>query len=298
MIRPLVITAVPTAFREDGTVDLDGVAAIARHAIEGGVDSLLVNGTTGEFPALTREERASIVRTAVEVAGPERVIAHIGGSSAWEAVGFTADALANGAVALAAITPYFLPATQSGVHDYFDQIRKAAPNVELYAYLFPDRTSVHVLPEDTAQLVADFDLVGVKVSIAGVGYVTDLIAALPNGRRVFSGNDGLQVAVAQAGGAGVISGVSSALPAPFVAMADAIASGDVVAQEGLQLRVDRAVTTLGPSIAGLKLAIQQQGIIERASCRMAIDPPSPELAARIASLVADFAISTSAQPTT
>lgn len=286
MTRPLVIAAIPTAFHLDGSLDLVGTSAVIRHALEGGVDAVFVNGTTGEFPALTREERSSVVKAALDIAGSDQVIAHVGGSSAWEAVRFTRDAVEHGATALAAITPYFLPASDTAVHDYFGAIRGAATNADLYAYLFPDRTAVHVSADETARLVSDFELSGVKVSIAGVDFVSELVAVLPNGPRVFSGNDGLQTLVRGVGGAGVVSGVSSAVPGPFVAMADAMEREEAAERIDLQSSIDKAVSTLGPSIAALKFAMKLQGVIANAGCRMAIDAPDDALVRRITDLVA------------
>ncbi|MCU1558759.1 MAG: dapA [Microbacteriaceae bacterium] len=296
MSRPIVISAIPSAFHPDGSLDLEGTGRIIRHALDGGVDSVFVNGTTGEFPALNRDERSRIVAAAVDIAGTDRVIAHIGGSSAWEAVAFTKDAVGHGATSLAAITPFYLPASESAVHEYFAAIREAAPAAKLYAYLFPDRTAVHLSADEAARLVFDFELSGVKVSIPGIDFVSELVEVLPEGPQVFSGNDGLLASVHGAGGAGVVSGVSSAMPWSFVAMADAVDRRDAKAQSEIQTSIDIAVATLGPSIAGLKKAIQLQGVIDSAGCRMAIDPPDDALDERIRVLIGGLATPQSAGP--
>ena len=285
MTRPRLISAIPTIFRENGEFDADGTRAALEHALAGGVDALFVDGTTGEFPALDRDERATIARMALDVAGPERTIVHVGGSSAWEAVLLTQDAVAAGVGTIAAITPYYLPASTAAVRDYFTAIRDAAPGAEIFAYLFPDRTAVHVGVEEAAQLVRDLGLSGAKVSIAGTDYVQDLVEALGGSVAVYSGNDGLIAEVAAAGGAGVVSGVSSALPWPFVATADALGGGESPGDELREL-TQAAVGILGPSIANLKYALLAQGVIDHATCRMAIDLPDAAVRSRIDDLVA------------
>jgi dihydrodipicolinate synthase/N-acetylneuraminate lyase len=107
-VRAPVIAAVPTLFDADGSVDLAANRALYAH-VSGLLDGLLVAGTTGEFPSLSDEERLSLVELAVEVAGPSRVIAHVGAPSAFQAARLAAAAAAAGAARLAAITPYYLP---------------------------------------------------------------------------------------------------------------------------------------------------------------------------------------------
>ena len=283
--RPVIISAIPTAFHADGSLDLPGCAAIIRHALEGGADAVFVNGTTGEFPSLDREERASIIKTAISNAGAERVIAHIGASSAWEAKRYAVDALEQGVTSFAAITPFYFPASATAVHEYFAEIAQATSGTKLYAYLFPDRTSVHLTPAEAAKIITEIGLSGAKVSIPGVDYISQLIGILPDDLDVYSGNDGLISSVHKAGGAGVVSGVSSTFPHPFVDMAKAIGAGDSGEVQRLQPVVDDAVATVGPSIASLKHALALQGVIEHDGCRMALDPPNDELRKRIANLV-------------
>lgn len=276
-----IITAVPTAFHNDGRLDLAGNARVFQHALQGGVDALFVNGTTAEFPALTREERAELIRTAVHEAGPDRVIAHVGGASTYEAVGVARDALQAGAHTLAALTPFYLPASAAALRDYFSAVREESGDAHLFLYLFPDRTGVHVDAQEAALLVRELGFVGVKVSMPGLGFVKELLPLLPEGVEVYSGNDGLLATVARLGGAGVVSGVSSALPTPFVKLAEAVASGDRDAEKTTQELVDAAVAVLGPSIAALKLGLVEQGVIESAAVRMAIEAPDPQLTSRV-----------------
>lgn len=280
-----VISAVPNAFEASGALDRDGNIRIFEHALDGGVHALFVNGTTGEFPSLTREERQASVRDALSVGGTDRVIAHVGASSAYEAVALTRDALDAGATAIAAITPFYLSASASALWDYFGAVRQAAGPAALYLYLFPARTGIDVSVPEALQLVREFGFAGVKVSMPGLDFVTRLIEVLPAEVRVFSGNDGLLAQVVRAGGGGVVSGVSSALPAPFVSLAHAVDAGDAAGEAAVQPLVEEAVATLGPSIAAIKTALHRQGIIESPFVRMAIDTLADETIGRIDALI-------------
>ena len=127
MTRPLVITAAPTAFDADGGIDLAGSVRIVEHALAAGVDSVLIGGTTAEFPALSREERGRLVGASLASAGAERIIAHVGASSAYGATLLTRDAIQLGATSLAALTPFYLPASTDGVRRYMAAVRESAP---------------------------------------------------------------------------------------------------------------------------------------------------------------------------
>lgn len=283
---PALITAAPTAFFEDGALDIASTSRILEHALAGGVDGIFVNGTTGEFTALDREERSAVVRAAVQVAGPERVIAHVGAASPYEVQLLTEDAREAGVSRFSVLTPFYLPATRDGVARQVEAVGKQ-PDDEVYLYLFPDRTGVHLSPAEAAALIDEFDLTGAKISIAGTGFIGDLARAASPQRRLFSGNDGLIREVAAVGGKGVVSGVSSAVPAPFVAQARAVGAGDADAADRLAPAIAELVGLLGPSIAALKLALLAQGVIATPRCRMAIDAPAAATAGEIRRSVAD-----------
>lgn len=275
MTRPVVYSAVPTAFSADGALDLASTAKIFEHALDGGVDALFVNGTTGEFPALTIKERRVLLRTAIEVAGPERVIAHVGTAAPYHTGTLTADALELGIHRLSVLTPYYLPAGPDGVRRQLRTVTSLAPDAEVFLYVFPDRTGVHLDAAEAAAILEELDLTGIKISIAGTEYVSRVVKSLSGPRVVLSGNDGLLPEVVVAGGDGIVSGVSSSLPLPFVAMAAAIRDADTARQESLTRVIDSIVPVLGPSIAGLKLSLFLQGVIKSPVCRMAIDGLAP-----------------------
>jgi 4-hydroxy-tetrahydrodipicolinate synthase len=288
MNSPLLISAPPTAFTESGDLDYLSTARILEHTLEGGVDSVFVNGTTGEFPSLNLEERRRLLELAIKVAGHERVIAHVGSASPYEAGLLAADAKELGVNQLSVITPFYLPASLDGIRRQISAVVSAAPGSDLYLYLFPDRTGVNIEPNAAAQLLEEFDLKGAKLSVPGTRYVADVVSALGTPRTILSGNDGLMREVVALGGAGVVSGISSSLPAPFAALKRAIEADDrAEAIEGLAAHVNRIVPILGPSIGALKLSLFVQGIIKSPTSRMAIDAPDADLAQKVRRAVAD-----------
>jgi 4-hydroxy-tetrahydrodipicolinate synthase len=267
-VRAPVLAAVPTLFDADGSVDLAANRALYAH-VSGLLDGLLVAGTTGEFPSLSDEERLSLVELAVEVAGPSRVIAHVGAPSAFQASRLAAAAAAAGATRLAAITPYYLPVRPDDLAPYYGAVRAAAPSATLYAYIFPERTGVHVPAKLFATVAGQTGLAGAKISGSASDLIAEYVAAAP-GLEFYCGDDSAPARTVAAGAAGVISGRSSAY-------AEAYAAGD-------QQLIDEIVAT-GASIGRLKHALALRGF-GKGTARMPADPPDDATAAAIEAIVA------------
>jgi 4-hydroxy-tetrahydrodipicolinate synthase len=290
----VVFSAVPTLFSSDGEVDTGANRALYKH-LAGLLDGLFVAGTTGEFPALDETERLSLIELALAEAGPDRVIAHVGTPDARHSARLARAASALGATRLAAITPYYLPARPDEVCDHYRRIRDAAASAELYAYIFPERTGLRVPPPLFAAVAEAAGLAGGKLSGSAAGELAGYVAAAP-GLRMFSGDDSNPAATMRAGGAGVISGRSSAYPEVYAALVAALGSGDsrdsgdsgdsrdeeAVARH--QLALDRIVG-LGASIGRLKHALALRGL-GGTTARMTVDPPDASLSAAIAAEVA------------
>ena len=270
---PVVFSAVPTLFGPDGELDTGANRALYK-LVAGLVDGLFVAGTTGEFPALEDAERLRLFELALAEAAPDRVIAHIGAPDARRASRLAQAAAALGAGRIAAITPYYLPARPDELAGHYLRIRDAAPGPELYAYIFPERTGLRVPPPLFAEVAEAAGLAGAKVSGSAAADLAGYVAAAP-GLRIFSGDDSNPAAAMRAGGAGVISGRSSAYPEVYAALID-----DPAQQE----RLDRIVA-LGASIGRIKHALQVRGLAT-ADARMTVDPPDPQTAAAISAEVA------------
>jgi len=279
---PVVFSAVPTLFSSDGEVDLDANRAL--YKLAGGLlDGLLIAGTTGEFPALDEGERLSLIELALAEAGPERVIAHVGAPDARHSARLARAAAALGATQLAAITPFYLPVRPDELTAHYGRIRQAVPGVQLYAYIFPERTGLRVPPEMFATVASAAELAGAKLSGSAAAELPGYVAAAPE-LRLFSGDDSNPAATMRAGGAGLISGRSSAYPEVYAALTASLAAGDDDAAARHQRVLDRIVA-LGASIGRLKHALQLRGL-GGTTARMTVDPPDAAVSAAIAAEVA------------
>ena len=310
----VVLAAVPTPFAADGSLD----TACARRYfafIADRADGMLVAGTTGEFPALDDDERLALVEIALEAAGPDRVIAHIGAPDAYRAARLARQAVLLGARRLAAITPFYLAPSFAEVTDYYLRIREAAPAAGLYAYIFPERTVVTVTPSQFCELADTVGLAGAKFSGSAARNVAACAAERP-GLRIFSGDDSDLAATLRSGGAGIISGRTAAYPEVFAELAAALAGSRVLAsgpaggpgsagggsgptggpglaavpaQEAADAAEARqadvtAIAALGASIGLIKEALRARGFGPMAA-RMPVNSPDPAKAARVRELL-------------
>jgi 4-hydroxy-tetrahydrodipicolinate synthase len=279
---PAVFAAVPTLFSGDGELDLEANRALYKH-VSGLLDGLFVAGTTGEFPALDDAERLSLIELALAEAGPDRVIAHVGAPDGRHCARLARAAAALGATRIAAITPYYLPARPDELTAHYACIREAAPGPELYGYIFPERTGLHVPVTVFAQVAAATGLTGVKLSGSAASDLAAYAAAAPD-VAMYSGDDSDPAAAMRAGGAGLISGRAGAYPEVYAALTAALAAGDCGGAARGQQALDQIVA-LGASIGRVKHAVALRGL-GGSTARMPVDPPDEAARAGIAAAVA------------
>lgn len=286
MTRYDILTAVPTAFHRDGTLDLEGSRAIFRFVGESGNEGAFVLGTTGEFPAVDSTEFAAIVEAALaELKERMRVIVHVGQPSTFEAVRLTRIARTLGATEFAALTPYYLKATDDSIFDYYRAVSDAVGDGRLYVYIYPARSGNPVSPELLVRLAALPNVVGAKISELSLDDIAAYRAAVPTDFELYTGADRDLIAAVGVGAQGVVSGVSSVTPKPFRALADAGRSGDAAAIAAAQAAVDDVVALIGGDMARMKEAYRVLDVVDT-HCRMAIAEPTDAEREAVAQVVA------------
>lgn len=286
MTRYDILTAIPTAFHSDGSLDLEGSRAIFRFVGQSGNEGAFVLGTTGEFPAVDAEEFTALVGAAVaELADKMRVVVHVGQPSAFEAVRLTKIARDLGATEFAALTPYYLPSTDDSIFEYYRAVSEAVGDGRLYVYIYPARSGNPVSPELLVRLSALPNVVGAKISELSLEDIAAYRAVVPADFELYTGADRDLIAAVEVGAQGVVSGVSSVTPKPFRALADAGRSGDAAAIAAAQAAVDDVVSLIGGDMARMKEAYRVLGVTD-AHCRMAIAEPTDAEREAVAQVVA------------
>lgn len=217
----VVATALP--MRDDLSVDLDRYADHVRWLLDNGCDGVCPNGSLGEYQTLSTTERAAVVRTAVEVAGGDRVLPGVSAYGSLEAVSWTEQAAEAGCVAVMCLPPNTYRADDATVVEHFRAVAEVGPTV--VAYNNPFDTKVDLTPELLATLHGEGLISAVKEFSGDVrrGY---RIAELAPGLELVIGADDVLVELAMAGAVGWIAGFPNALPAACVALYRAATGAD------------------------------------------------------------------------
>lgn len=282
-----IITAVPLAFDERGALDLPGSRAVLEYVAGSEVQGALVLGTTGEFPALSIEERNAVAALSVEVLQGMRVIVHVGAASRYEVSQLIAGARDAGAKEIAVLTPYYLPAPPDEVFDFFSEVVEEAAGLDVYVYMFEARTGIPVDEDLIVRLAGLPGVVGVKVSGESLGLITSFRSRLPEGFRIYTGSDGDFASAGLAGADGVISGVASAFARPFIAMREALLTGDKRRVADLQADIDEVVEAVDGSPARMRSVHRLAGR-PVGGRRMPIPEPDAAVLARLERAVPRF----------
>ncbi len=276
-----IITAVPVAFHDDGSLDMDGSRAILRYVAASGNEGAFVVGTTGEFPSLSFAERAELVVASVEELSPHmRVIAHVGASSLYETLNLLQQAREAGVTEVAVVTPYYLPVSDRMLYDFYTAVSAAADGLSVFIYLYRKRTGNFISTELMARLARLPHIVGVKISEESLEQIAAFRAAVPDSFTIYTGADRDLGRAADAGAQGVVSGVSSVLPKPFRALAAAAEGGAARQRTEAQAAVDAVVDAVAGDMGRMKAVYRMLGI-PAGTTRMAIEPPSEQVLAEL-----------------
>ncbi len=200
-----VLTAVLTPFDEDGAVDYGVFWKLIRHLADNGNDGVVVTGTTGESPTLSKPEKIALFKAAVEAAGDRmKVVAGTGTYNTAESITLTEQAASVGVDAVMAVTPYYSKPPQAGLVKHFTAIAEAS-DLPLMLYNIPGRTSRLIEVETLVELAHHDKIVAVKDAVGDHDYTTRAIKELPEGFAVYSGDDARTKDIVYAGGVGVVS---------------------------------------------------------------------------------------------
>jgi len=211
--------ALVTPFRSDSSVDVQALSAIVNHVIDGGVEYLVVLGTTAESVTLSKEEKQLVKQTIVGAnRGRLPLVLGVGGNNTAEVVHELRNEDLDAFDAILSVSPYYNKPTQEGIYRHFKAIAEASP-LPVILYNVPGRTGSNVLPETVIRLANDFEnIIGVKEAAGDIVQAMKLIKNKPKEFLIISGDDMLTLPMVLAGGSGVISVIGQGFPKEFSAM--------------------------------------------------------------------------------
>ncbi|HXR69457.1 4-hydroxy-tetrahydrodipicolinate synthase [Actinocrinis sp.] len=220
-----IATAMVTPFTADGALDLDGAQALAAYLVDAGNDALVLNGTTGESPTTTDEEKAALVKAVRGAVGDRAlVIAGVGTNDTRHSVEQAKAAEQAGANGLLAVTPYYSRPPREGVYRHFTAIADAA-ELPLMLYDIPVRTSTPIDTDTLVRLAEHERIVAVKDAKGDLGASSWVMARTD--LAYYCGDDMLNLPLLSIGAVGAVSVASHLVSADIRALFDAYAAGEV-----------------------------------------------------------------------
>ena len=257
--------ALITPFMENGAIDFAALAKIVDNLVEGGVNYILVLGTTGETPTLTTDERKALIRFVRErVAGRVALMVGVGGNCTREVVASLKSWDLSGYSAILSVNPYYNKPNQEGLYQHFKAIAEASP-LPIMLYNIPGRTGVNMVPETIARLANDFsNIIGVKEASGNLEQMERVKAVTPSDFLLISGDDGLTVEVIKRGGAGVISVLANAYPAETQEVVALALNNQFEKAEQKLKALDNIISLLFEegNPTGVKTALYAKGLIQ------------------------------------
>lgn len=211
--------ALITPFKNDFSVDVEALKRIVEYNIKGGVEYLVVLGTTAETATLTSEEQELVKQTVIEAnANRLPLVLGVGSNNTQQVLDQLNEKNLKGFDAVLSVSPYYNKPSQEGIYQHFKAIAEKSP-LPIIIYNVPGRTSSNMLPKTVLRLANDFkNIIGVKEASGDLVQAMEIIKNKPTDFLVISGDDMITLPMVLAGGAGVISVIGEAYPKQFSEM--------------------------------------------------------------------------------
>lgn len=254
--------ALITPFNEDKSIDYNALERLVEDQIAGGIDYLVVLGTTGETPALAKDEKKEIVRFVIEKnAGRLKIMLGLGSNNTLGLVDSIRKTDFSGIDAILSVTPYYNKPTQEGLFQHFKAVVEASP-VPVVLYNVPGRTGVNMDAETTLRIARLSDkVIGIKEACGDLSQFSKLVNGTPEYFKVISGDDGLTLPAIVTGSIGVISVIANALPEKLAGLTHAALDRNMALAEELHLQLAEMIKLIfkDGSPGGVKALMELQG---------------------------------------
>lgn len=274
--------ALVTPFGEDFGVDVNALERIVEHGIQGGLDYLVVLGTTGEAATLSREEKQLVMDVVVGTnAGRLPLVVGVGGNNTAAVIGDLKGLDLSEFTAVLSVSPYYNRPTQEGIYQHFKALAEASPK-PIVLYNVPSRTACNMTAETTLRLAQLPNIVGIKEASGDMVQIDGIISGKPEGFMLISGDDFTALPTVLAGGSGVISVLGQGLPQPFSRMIALGLEGRSPEAYDIHHRLLPVMSLIFEegNPAGIKALLRQQGLCG-AGVRLPLVAASPSLDQKI-----------------
>jgi 4-hydroxy-tetrahydrodipicolinate synthase len=257
-----ILTAMITPFDHNGEVDFNATKNLVNYLIANGSDGLVINGTTGESPTLTTDEKVDLFKYVVQIVnGRVPVIAGTGSNNTKASIQLTSLAEAAGVDGIMLVAPYYNKPSQEGMYQHFKAIAETT-SLPVMLYNIPGRSSVNMSVETIVRLSHIDNIVSIKEASGDLDAMAEIISKTPNDFSVYSGDDALTLPLLAIGGTGIISVSSHIIGNEMQDMINQFKNGDVSGAATLHrnlLPIMKAMFA-APNPTPVKAALNMKGI--------------------------------------
>jgi 4-hydroxy-tetrahydrodipicolinate synthase len=281
-----VAPALVTPMLADRSIDWNGLTKLIQHVTQGGVDYLVVQGTTGESATTTADEKKQIVSAIKESNSSNLPIVYgLGGNSTENLLNQIKSTDFEGIDAILSVCPYYNKPSSRGVIAHYQAIADACP-VPVIMYNIPGRTGINMSAETVLTLAEHKNIIGIKEASCIIEQCMEIAFHKPNDFLLISGDDVQAVPIISIGGVGVMSVIANAFPHQFTTMIHAALAGDFnQATQALKgfLTIDPYLYEEGNPV-GVKKILALQGMIQD-QVRMPLASASNELGQKLSKII-------------
>ncbi len=271
------LTAIATPMRPDGGLDLDGLQKVAGHLLDNGHDGIVVNGTTGESPTTSDEEKLTILEAVLEAVGERaKVVAGVGSNDTAHTIHAARAAATAGAHGLLVVTPYYNRPTQAGLHAHFTAVA-GSTDLPVLLYDIPARTGTPIATDTLIRLADHPRIIAVKDAKGDLWAASQVLAATD--LLWYSGDDVLTLAHLAHGAVGYVGVTTHVAGSQYAAMLAAVEGGDLPEAIALHRRLIPVVNAIMNTSQGAimaKAALKELGVIDSAAVRLPLVESPPE----------------------
>ncbi|SCC06421.1 4-hydroxy-tetrahydrodipicolinate synthase [[Bacillus] enclensis] len=281
-----VSTAMVTPFDHKGNIDFIKTTQLINYLIDNGSDSLVVAGTTGESPTLTKEEKVALFRHVVKVVdGRIPVVAGTGSNNTHASIELTKKAEEAGVDAIMLVAPYYNKPSQEGLYQHFKLIA-GSTSLPVMLYNIPGRSSVNIAPETIIKLSEIDNITAVKEASGDLDAMTEIISNTPEDFALYSGDDGLTLPILSIGGSGIVSVASHIIGNQMQEMVHQFVEGNIASAAKTHQKLLPIMKGLftSPSPTPVKTALQMKGL-DVGSVRLPLIPLSEAERTKLSQLI-------------
>lgn len=254
--------ALVTPFKSDMSIDFDALTKLLNHQIDNGTNYLVILGTTGESPTISKQEKQDIIKHIKQVNnGRLPLVLGIGGNDTLVVAENIKNQDFDGISAILSVSPYYNKPNQNGIYNHYKYLADLSP-LPIILYNVPGRTGSNISVETTLKLAEHPNILGTKEASGNFSQCMEIIKHRPTNFSVISGDDAFTLPFIAMGMDGVISVIANAFPAQFSKMVALSLEGKVLAAQPIHYELLDAMNLIfaDGSPGGIKVILEKLGI--------------------------------------